>query len=84
MTWWDHANCLGIDPDVFFPPREHPRITELRVAAAKAICAGCTVQVECLQYALDRPERYGIWGKKTPTQRRLIRRDRRHALAVAS
>ena len=20
-SWWDYANCLGVDPDLFFPER---------------------------------------------------------------
>jgi WhiB family redox-sensing transcriptional regulator len=78
MTWWDHAACQGVDPDAFFPPREEPRITKLRVAAAKAICAGCTVQTQCLEWAVAH-ERWGIWGNTTPTERRHIRIARRHA-----
>ena len=30
--------------------------------AAKRICQTCTVQTECLEYALANDERFGIWG----------------------
>src|SRR5687768_11902853 len=46
MTWMDRANCLGCDPELFFPERGESTIE------AKAVCAGCAVRVECLGFAL--------------------------------
>jgi WhiB family redox-sensing transcriptional regulator len=42
---------------------------------ARAICAVCEVQGECLELALSYPEEteYGVWGGTTPGQRRRLR-----------
>lgn len=71
--WTDAAACLGLDPDLFFPERGED------VAPAKAVCAGCPVREDCLDYALDNGERHGIWGGLSERERRRIRRDRRAA-----
>lgn len=63
--WQADGACRGVDPDVFFNERRH--------GEARAVCAECPVQAECLEYALDR-EQLGFWGGKTETERRRIRR----------
>jgi WhiB family redox-sensing transcriptional regulator len=42
---------------------------------ARAICAGCEVQGECLEFVLRNPEEseFGVWGGTTPGQRRRLR-----------
>jgi WhiB family transcriptional regulator, redox-sensing transcriptional regulator len=44
-------------------------------AQARAICAQCEVQGECLEFALRHPEEteFGVWGGTTPGQRRRLR-----------
>ena len=54
-TWQDYANCLGVDPDLFFPSVVRPR-------EAKEVCRGCIVRAQCLEYALVHSEKFGIWG----------------------
>lgn len=61
------AACRGHGHDLFFSDEA------LDVLAAKAICAACPVQAECLQKALDNDE-HGIWGGLTEVERRLYRR----------
>lgn len=68
--WMDRANCLGADPELFFPQRG------ASTEQAKEVCRGCVVQQACLDYALLRSEKYGIWGGLSERQRRHIRRDR--------
>ena len=41
---------------------------------AKAICMTCPVRQECLDYAVDSREDWGIWGGATPNQRRVLRK----------
>lgn len=43
--------------------------TRHEIAAVKAICAKCPVQVTCLQDALDRREPWGVWGGLDPEER---------------
>lgn len=40
--------------------------------AAKQVCAECDVQEECLNYAEDNNERFGIWGGKSRRKRQKI------------
>jgi len=46
------------------------------IAQAKEICSGCSVQVECLEFALARPDLTGIWAGTTPSERGMLRRAR--------
>jgi excisionase family DNA binding protein len=41
---------------------------------AKAICAACVVQSECLEFAVGRADLLGIWAGTTPHERAAIRR----------
>ena len=68
------AACKGIDnPEIFFPS---PGDTEA-LKAAKALCSDCPVVQDCLEYALNNNERYGIWGGKSTRERLLILRAKR-------
>ncbi len=55
-SWQDMANCLGVDPDLFFPERG------ASTREAKEVCKGCVVRDDCLEYALVNGEKFGIWG----------------------
>lgn len=56
--------------EVFFPSRGQP------TRRAKAICAGCVVRAECLEFALVNGEKYGIWGGTSEHERRRMRSER--------
>ena len=73
--WREHANCKGIDPNLFHPERGS---NGFDMATAKNVCAGCTVRQDCLDYALDNFEMIGIWGGTTERERRRIRSRRYH------
>jgi WhiB family redox-sensing transcriptional regulator len=68
--WQDLANCLGVDPDLFFPERG------ASTKEAKEVCRGCVVRDQCLEYALANGEKFGIWGGMSERERRRIRRQR--------
>ena len=80
--WQDYANCLGVDPDLFFPERG------ASTREAKEVCRGCVVREDCLECALGNSEKFGIWGGMSERERRRIRRQRalarQAALAVAA
>jgi hypothetical protein len=40
------------------------------------ICQRCPVRVECLAYAIDSDEQYGVWGGLTVDERRALRHGR--------
>ena len=44
---------------------------------AKAICAGCPVRLDCLIFALEANQQFGIWGGYDEEERRELRRRRR-------
>jgi len=67
-VWMAHAKCLDADPEAFFPEKGGS------TREAKRICASCTVQQDCLQWALDNDERFGIWGGMSERERRRLRR----------
>lgn len=69
--WRDRAECRGAPHDWFFPERGES------CEPAKALCAKCEVQPECLDWALTTPERYGIWGGIGEKSRRSGRRELR-------
>ena len=68
--WQEQANCLGVDPDLFFPERG------ASTKEAKSVCGGCEVKMECLEYALRHGEKFGIWGGLSERERRRVRRQR--------
>ena len=73
-TWQKKAECRGPQAAMFFPPAHFERKDEKdeREAAAKAICAQCSVRRPCLDYAIRIREPHGIWGGLNETERRTI------------
>jgi len=67
-AWMADAVCATTDPEAFYPEKGGS------TREAKAICRSCTVQAECLDWALDRDERFGIWGGLSERERRRIKR----------
>ena len=74
--WHALGACRGLDTSLFFPGQGES------VAEAKAVCAGCTVRVECADYALDSGQRFGIWGGTSERDRRRLRIQEREVHAA--
>lgn len=72
QPWEDRAACRDHDATLFFGPnRFEPKQERLaREAAAKEVCRGCTVRSECLVYARDAGEMFGVWGGLSESDRR--------------
>lgn len=67
--WMARAACRGQGPAAFFPSRgETP-------GAAREVCAGCPVQVECFDHAMADPDLDGCWGGMTARERAVLRRE---------
>jgi len=66
--WVVFAACRDASADWFFP------LDRAGEKAAIAVCAGCPVQTECLDYALEARETFGVWGGKSERQRRAMLR----------
>ena len=66
MTWRDDAACSqeGAEPIDFHS--EEPA----EIDRALAMCNECPVKRQCLQFALDNYERFGVWGGRTEVELR--------------
>ena len=71
--WMRKKNCFDEPVDTFYPA---PGDVE-RLRRAKSICKECEVRQDCLQFALETNERFGIWGGKSARERSLILRAQR-------
>lgn len=68
LSWQEQALCAQTDPEAFFPEKGGS------TREAKAVCDMCDVREQCLQYALDNDERFGIWGGLSERERRRLKR----------
>jgi WhiB family redox-sensing transcriptional regulator len=72
MDWRHRAACVDEDPELFFPVGEDgPAIRQTN--KAKTVCRDCSVRAECLRWALDHGEDYGVWGGISADERRMLR-----------
>ncbi|GAA1573758.1 Transcriptional regulator WhiB [Leucobacter aridicollis] len=69
LAWQSDALCAQTDPESFFPEKGGS------TREAKRICESCEVRSECLDYALENDERFGIWGGLSERERRKLRRE---------
>ncbi len=68
LSWHDQALCAETDPEAFFPEKGGS------TREAKKVCVRCDVRGECLEYALAKDERFGIWGGLSERERRRLKR----------
>jgi WhiB family transcriptional regulator, redox-sensing transcriptional regulator len=69
LWWQERALCAQTDPEAFFPEKGGS------TRDAKKVCVGCDVRSECLEYALEHDERFGIWGGLSERERRKFKKD---------
>ena len=69
IGWQDQALCAQTDPEAFFPEKGGS------TREAKKVCRSCDVRAECLEYALENDERFGIWGGMSERERRRLKRE---------
>ena len=68
LSWQEQALCAQTDPEAFFPEKGGS------TREAKKVCGSCDVRSECLDYALEHDERFGIWGGLSERERRKLKR----------
>ena len=70
-TWMNQAACRHTDTAIFFPGRGETG----NIAKAKAVCAECPVQPDCLAFAIRTNQTVGIWGGQSGRSLRALRND---------
>ena len=68
LAWQSDSLCAQTDPEAFFPEKGGS------TREAKKICGSCEVRNQCLEYALENDERFGIWGGLSERERRKLRK----------
>ncbi len=68
LAWQTDSLCAQTDPEAFFPEKGGS------TRDAKKICSSCEVRSQCLEYALQNDERFGIWGGLSERERRKLRK----------
>lgn len=68
ISWRDNAACKRTDVNLFMS-KEKGAVKE-----ALALCAGCLVVKDCLNFAMTNNITHGIWGGKTERQRKSLKR----------
>jgi len=82
-AWVDQAACRDEDPEMFFRvDGERPESWHARLAEAKDVCMVCEVRATCLEDALAKPEKHGVFGGLDEEERKLELK-RRARLAAA-
>lgn len=66
--WREEAVCTETDPELFFPSSSSGSSRKV-----KEVCFSCPVREQCLQFALDNGERFGIWGGLSEMERRALK-----------
>jgi WhiB family redox-sensing transcriptional regulator len=86
-SWQDRALCAQTDPEAFYPEKGgslrlakgvcngSPARESSRNRPGREALAPCPVRGECLAYALEHDERFGIWGGLSERQRRQLKRE---------
>jgi len=68
--WQDQAICVGDDQGVYFTRR---------TVHAKKVCMNCPVRPACLEDALERDIRFGVYGGLTWSERKALKKQQRAA-----
>lgn len=71
--WQNRAQCLGEDPELFFPiGNTGPAVYQIE--EAKSVCLRCEVREQCLEWALENGQEYGVWGGMSEDERKPLKR----------
>jgi WhiB family transcriptional regulator, redox-sensing transcriptional regulator len=75
LSWQDLARCAETDPEAYFPDKGGS------TREAKRVCRSCEVRAECLEYAIETDQRFGVWGGLSERERRKLRRQQQEVAA---
>ena len=60
--WIEKAACYGKGSELFFSDSTFRAINKRMIEQAKNVCKTCSVSADCLAYAINQDEKFGIWG----------------------
>lgn len=69
LSWMDLGACAEVGDDFWFLEKGASN------REAKRVCANCEVRAECLEYALETDQGFGIWGGLSEPERRRLKRE---------
>jgi WhiB family redox-sensing transcriptional regulator len=70
FAWQDLSLCSQADSEAWFPEKGGS------TAYPKKVCRRCPVISECLEFALENDERFGVFGGLSVKERDRLKRDR--------
>ena len=73
LEWRMLGACRGLDASIFYAEDDD------EAEIAKQVCLECHVRDACLEFALSKREKIGVWGGATERERRRILRQRRRS-----
>jgi WhiB family redox-sensing transcriptional regulator len=71
-TWQARAHCRDVGVKYYFGDEEQLPMSIKAVRRAAKLCDVCPVYTECLRWALERREEYGVWAGTSGRVRRRI------------
>lgn len=80
MNWHEHwtelAECQDGGTNFFTEDLEHLSKEDQALAQiqAQVVCSACPVTLECLDYAIETKQMFGVWGMHSPADRRNLKR----------
>jgi WhiB family redox-sensing transcriptional regulator len=75
--WQQRALCAETDPELFHPEKGGS------TRDAKRVCNACEVRAECLDWALEKDEKFGVLGGMSERERRREAKRRREVADAA-
>ena len=69
--------CIGHPTEWWFPSKSESSLQRHWRLKATAVCNQCSVRQECLDYAIEAEEVFGIWGGLSASAREVEARKRR-------
>lgn len=83
--WMEKAACRSSNVNLFYPenqggnkprgydPIEDPRnVTEIQNLTIRNFCNSCRARKDCLNFALENHEMFGVWGGLNQEQLRML------------
>lgn len=71
-SWQRQAHCRDVGVSYYFGDEEQLPMSIKAVRRAARLCDVCPVYTECLRWALERREEYGVWAGTSGRVRRRI------------